>query len=58
MVAYSFQIRFTEPVLAGTKWLTVPISPRRHAWPGKVNVWRRAKGFEARYLKPENEVRP
>lgn len=29
-----------------------------HAPRGEVTVWRRAKGFEARYLKPENEVRP
>ncbi|KLK91374.1 hypothetical protein AA309_19935 [Microvirga vignae] len=35
---------------------------RRPSYPrapiGEVTVWRRARGFEARYLKPENEVRP
>jgi hypothetical protein len=35
MVAYSFEARFEEPILAGVKRSTIqPIGQRRHAYPG------------------------
>lgn len=35
MVAYSFQSRFAEPILAGTKRLTIRAARKRHARPGE-----------------------
>ena len=36
MVAYSFQRRFVEPILAGTKRQTIRADRRRHARPGEA----------------------